>query len=126
MTGGLDVDLWHLTTEQRVAYDQAEKASKAAADAIAHEKRKKEEAALAAGGFIHQFIVKDKVAGTDWDKDNTITFNVQIMNVAKFENLLGLQAPKTPVSDKAYIHFHYPFFDFYKEKSVQENVGERT
>jgi hypothetical protein len=91
------------------------KKEQAAADA-----RKAVEAAemtIAAGGTICQTIVKDTIAVKNWDKGSTVTFNLQIINAAKFESLLGIPAPSTPISKETYAEHGYPFFKLYEEKS---------
>lgn len=43
------------------------------------------ELAVAAGGLIKQTIVRDRVLPHLWDKDNTILFDLQLVNAAIFE-----------------------------------------
>lgn len=44
-------------------------------------------------------------------------FNLQILNAASFQMLLGFPAPKTPISAATYVLYGYPFFELYEEKS---------
>lgn len=71
--------------------------------------------ALAAGGMIKQRIRPD--CHRNWDKENTIVFNVQILTTAAFEAITGRQAPSTPVTAGTYASNGYPFFKMYEEKS---------
>jgi hypothetical protein len=84
--------------------------------------RKKEntvisEMAIAPGGFITQTIVEDPVEAEDWDKENTIMFNLQLLNASVFEQLIGIKAPPTPITPELYKSYEYPFFKLYEEKS---------
>jgi len=84
--------------------------------------RKKEntvisEMAIAPGGFITQTIVKDPVEAEDWDKENTIMFNLQLLNASVFEQLIGIKAPPTPITPELCKRYGYPFFKLYEEKS---------
>ncbi len=80
-------------------------------------KSKVVEMAIAPGGFIKQTIVKDPVRSTDWDLNNTIMFNVHLLNASVFGDLLGPKAPTTPVTAELYKPHGYPFFELYEEKS---------
>ncbi|KAF8860739.1 hypothetical protein BDZ45DRAFT_588036 [Acephala macrosclerotiorum] len=89
--------------------------AKAAAAALAA--TKKQEMAIAPAGLIHQTIVRDPIDATAWDKDNTIMFNVQLLNASVFQGLLGLPAPTTPITPALYSLYGFPFFKMYEEKS---------
>lgn len=87
--------------------------------------------AIAPGGFIHQTIVKDPVEAEDWDKENTIMFNLQLLNASVFEQLFGIKALTTPLTPELYKRHGYPFFKLYEEKSgikgdfeVVKSVGD--
>jgi hypothetical protein len=58
----------------------------------------KSEMAVALDGFIKQTIVRDTAQPEDWDVKNNIAFNLQLLNTNSFEQLLGLEAPSTPMS----------------------------
>lgn len=73
--------------------------------------------AIASGGFIKQIILKDPVPAADWNQDNIIMFNVQLLNASTFEAILGMKAPKTPVTPELYKQYDYPFFKLYEELS---------
>lgn len=75
------------------------------------------EMAIAPGGFINQTIVRDPVASQTWDIENSIMFNLQLLNASKFEELLGYPAPETPITPELYRSYGYPFFKLYEEKS---------
>lgn len=75
------------------------------------------ELAVAPGGFIKQTIVADDHPSTFWKRDNTIMFNVQLLNAAVFKSLIGINPPPTPVSASTYAAYGYPFFKLYEEPS---------
>ncbi|KAE9369833.1 hypothetical protein N431DRAFT_560557 [Stipitochalara longipes BDJ] len=77
----------------------------------------KSEMAVAPGGFINQTIVRDPVPAEDWDVKNVVMFNLQLLNAAAFEHLIGIKAPPTPISPALYQQYGYPFFKLYEEKS---------
>ena len=71
---------------------------------------------LAAGGLIKQSIVRDKYLPTIWEPENGIILNVQILNSAHFEEIMGFPPPPTPVTAKKYADYGFPYFDIYDEK----------
>jgi hypothetical protein len=73
--------------------------------------------AVAPGGFIKQKIVKDPVDAEDWDKENTIMFNLQLLNASVFQQVTGIKAQATPITPELYKRYGYPFFKLYEEKS---------
>lgn len=80
------------------------------------------EMAVAPGGFINQTIVRDPVPAMEWDTENTILFNLQLLNASSFEQLLGIKAPPTPITLALYKRYGYPFFKLYEEKSgIKDN-----
>ncbi|KAH7395551.1 hypothetical protein BKA64DRAFT_708946 [Cadophora sp. MPI-SDFR-AT-0126] len=79
------------------------------------EDAKAAEKAIAPGGFINQTIVKDPIPAGDWNQDNIIMFNVQLLNASTFEAILGIKAPETPVTPELYKQYGYPFFKLYEE-----------
>ncbi|KAK3377973.1 hypothetical protein B0H63DRAFT_478477 [Podospora didyma] len=75
---------------------------------------------LAPGGLIRQSIVADDTdpLGPDqWDKDNTIVFNVQILNTSHFARITGKPAPATPITAQMYASLGGAFFSLDEEKS---------
>ena len=77
----------------------------------------KTELGVAAGGYIKQCILPDHNPASIWERDQTIYFNVQILNSAAFQKITGLKLPKTPVSAAIYASHGLPFFQIYNEKS---------
>ncbi|KAH6682475.1 hypothetical protein B0J14DRAFT_468361 [Halenospora varia] len=75
------------------------------------------EMAVAVGGFVNQTIIKDPILTKDWDKDNTIMFNIQLLNAGFFEHLLGIPPPSTSHSGDYYSDLRLPFFEHYEEPS---------
>ena len=73
--------------------------------------------AVAAGGNIVQSIVRDPFSATDWKKEATVVFNVQMLNASFFESVTGTAAPPTPVTAKSYADAGLPFFELYEEPS---------
>ncbi|UPK96447.1 hypothetical protein LCI18_007382 [Fusarium solani-melongenae] len=68
---------------------------------------------LAAGGLIKQGVVE--LPQRDYQKTNTITFNVQILNSAAFQQVTGNPPPPSPVSAETYAKSGYPFFSVFEE-----------
>ena len=80
---------------------------------------------VAAGGLINQSIIEDRHEAISWDKNETILFNVQIVNSEMFRNITGLEPPKSPVSAETYAAAGRPFFKLYEEVStVSGGFGE--
>ena len=80
---------------------------------------------IAAGGLIKQSIVEDPYPADKWDRDRTITFNVQILNSEMFRLVTGLNPPVSPIEAKAYAKYGLPFFDLYEESlSVAGEFGK--
>jgi hypothetical protein len=75
------------------------------------------EMAVTPGGLIRQTIVKDPLQAHEWDTENTVMFNVQLINAAVFKNLTGIDPPSTPITAKTYAEKGYPFFALYEEPS---------
>ena len=73
--------------------------------------------AIAPGGFINQTIIKDPVPMEDWDQNNTILFNLQLLNASCFQQLLGIKPPSTPITPALYKAHGYPFYKLYEEPS---------
>ncbi|KUJ10777.1 ubiquitin-domain-containing protein [Mollisia scopiformis] len=112
LRGGFIYEQLSLVEKAKYDRDQHEKRS-----AAAEEERRVSEMTIAAGGTIHQAIVKDKISDSHWDKHSTISFNLQILNAANFHSLLGISAPNTPISAATYAEYGYPFFKLYEDKS---------
>ncbi|QSZ31442.1 hypothetical protein DSL72_001007 [Monilinia vaccinii-corymbosi] len=75
------------------------------------------EMAIAAGGLIKQTIIKDFVPSADWDQDNTLMLNIQMLNADVFQRVVGINAPPTPISADTYARYGYPFYKIYEERS---------
>lgn len=73
---------------------------------------------LAPGGLIKQCIKKDDYPSMIWDREQTICFNVQILNSDMFQQVTGVAAPPTPVSAKTYADQGLPFYKIYAETSI--------
>jgi len=78
------------------------------------------EMGIAAGGLINQCILPDNNPASFWERDNSICFNVQILNTIAFRNVTGMEAPETPISAATYAEEGKPFFKIYEEKSTVE------
>ena len=79
--------------------------------------RQKSEFGVAAGGLIKQCIIEDVNAASTWDREQTICFNVQILNSLLFKQVTGMSPPETPVSAATYAAHGLPFFKIYSETS---------
>ncbi|CZT42531.1 related to ubiquitin/ribosomal protein S27a fusion protein [Rhynchosporium secalis] len=85
---------------------------------------KAEEMAVAPGGFINQTIVRDPFPADKWDQENTILFNLQLLNALTFEAILGIKAPETPITAALYKEYGFPFYKMYEELSgIQGTFG---
>ncbi|OBS23273.1 hypothetical protein FPOA_03825 [Fusarium poae] len=76
----------------------------------------KSEMAIAAGGVIKQGIVRFE--RNDYQKSVPVTFNVQILNTACFEQVTGKKPPRSPITPKSYAECGYPFFSIYEEPTT--------
>ena len=70
---------------------------------------------IAAGGLIKQSIVADTFPAEDWDTENSIIANVQLINSAVFESLTGMPPPPTPITAATYSKSGFPYFSIYDE-----------
>ena len=84
----------------------------------------KTELGVAAGGYIKQCILPDNNPASTWERDQTIYFNVQILDSVVFQKTTGLEPPKTPISAATYASHGLPFFEIYNEKSDIEGNFE--
>jgi hypothetical protein len=82
---------------------------------------KDQELAIRPDGFTKPTLVKDTYATEGWDKDTAISFNVQLLNATRFEQLLGIKAPPTPITAAVYDAYGYPFHEHYLEPSGLED-----
>ena len=73
---------------------------------------------VAPGGLIKQCILEDTNPVTIWERDRTVSFNVQILNSDMFQQVTGKPPPSTPMSAKTYRDHGLPFFKIYGEKST--------
>ncbi|UZP36976.1 hypothetical protein NXS19_004792 [Fusarium pseudograminearum] len=71
---------------------------------------------VAAGGLIKQGIVE--IPKTDYKKTVPVTFNVQVLNSASFEQVTGKKPPRSPVTAKSYADCGYPFYSIYEEPTT--------
>ncbi|KAK0106277.1 hypothetical protein ONS96_003917 [Cadophora gregata f. sp. sojae] len=70
---------------------------------------------IAAGGLIKQSIAEDIYPAEDWDTENSIIANVQLINSAVFESFTGLKPPPTPITAATYAKTGFPYFSIYEE-----------
>ncbi|KAJ6257864.1 hypothetical protein Dda_7653 [Drechslerella dactyloides] len=59
------------------------------------------ELGIAAGGHIRQAIVADKLSNDEWDKENILVFNVQLLNAQDYIRITRFSAPPKPVKSIA-------------------------
>ena len=59
---------------------------------------------IAPGGLIEQFIKSDESKTSNWDPDNSIVFNVQILNTEAFRQVTGMMPRETHISAATYAH----------------------
>ncbi len=77
----------------------------------------KHEMRIAAGGLIKQTIVQDPHDPMSWDRNGTVTFNVQILNSEMFQQVTSKRPPPSPISASTYSELGLPFYDLYEEPS---------
>lgn len=85
---------------------------------------RKPEIGIASGGTIKQSIIKDPYPATIWDAENTLSFNVQVLNSELFQEITGSDPPETPITAETYANERRPFFEIYEEKSDIEGKFE--
>ena len=71
---------------------------------------------LAAGGLIKQSINADTYPPSIWDTENSILFNVQLLNSESFLGVTGRLPPSSPIDAKTYASHGYPFYDIWNEE----------
>ncbi|EKJ68938.1 hypothetical protein FPSE_10863 [Fusarium pseudograminearum CS3096] len=71
---------------------------------------------IAAGGLIKQGI--EGLRQNDWKKSVPVTFNVQVLNSAGFEQVTGKKPPRSPITAKSYADCGYPFYSIYEEPTT--------
>ncbi|PGH32696.1 hypothetical protein GX50_04476 [[Emmonsia] crescens] len=72
---------------------------------------------IAAGGKIKQSIHPDNYNPDSWDRSSTTTFNVQMLNAAVFEKMIGISPPACPIDATTYLQCGLPFFELPEHKS---------
>lgn len=75
----------------------------------------KSEMTVASGGFTRQTAIKDPVPPEDWNQSNTVMFNLQLLNASTFEQILGINAPETPITPHLYKQYGFPWLTLYEE-----------
>jgi hypothetical protein len=73
------------------------------------------EMSLGAGGLITQSILRDPHPSAAWDTENTVMFNIQLLNAALFHRVTGMHPPPSPVSAETYAAAGLPFFELLHE-----------
>ncbi|OJD15822.1 hypothetical protein AJ78_03965 [Emergomyces pasteurianus Ep9510] len=72
---------------------------------------------IAAGGKIKQSIHQDRHDPGSWDRSSMTTFNVQTLNAAVFEKMIGISPPPCPIDATTYLQYGLPFFELPEHKS---------
>lgn len=73
------------------------------------------ELGLAAGGKIKQKIYPDPYGIAAWDRANSGSARISLVNSDQFARLTGHAPPPTPISARTYIERGFPWFDLYDE-----------
>lgn len=73
---------------------------------------------IAAGGLINQCVLPDTHPVDFWERNNSVCFNVQILNTIAFRKVTGMEPPETPISSATYTEEGKPFFKIYEENST--------
>jgi hypothetical protein len=73
--------------------------------------------AIAAGGLIKQTIIKDDIPADEWDTDNSVLINVQLIDAAAFARITGFTPLPSPITASTYAKSGYPFYSMYEEPS---------
>lgn len=85
--------------------------------------RPPQDMALAAGGRIIQKIYPDTSAADRWDTTKAVFFNVQILNTEVFTKITGLKAPDTPITQRTYREYGYPYYKLWNEPAASGVSG---
>ena len=75
------------------------------------------EMGIAPGGLIKQCILEDKHPPSIWKKDQSVCFNIQILDSQAFRRITGRDPPATPITAKTYAKHGLPFYEIYNETS---------
>ncbi|KAG4435392.1 hypothetical protein IFR05_009135 [Cadophora sp. M221] len=70
---------------------------------------------IAPGGLIKQAVVRDTYPANDWDLDNSIIVNLQLINPVVFESLTGMKLPPTPITAAIYAKSGFPYYAINEE-----------
>ncbi|KAK6519047.1 hypothetical protein TWF281_003736 [Arthrobotrys megalospora] len=85
-----------------------------------------QELGIAAGGKIHQVIVKDYIEPKFWDKEDVLSFNVQILNAKDYARVTGPSkpGPPLPVDPSTYAGMSGCFYEYPEsETNVHGDFG---
>ncbi|KUJ07507.1 uncharacterized protein LY89DRAFT_789601 [Mollisia scopiformis] len=82
------------------------------------QQKKQEEMTFAPGGRIQQTIMRDYFEPSSWDHQETIFFNVQLLNATIFERVITAPPP-TLITQQLYTTYGYPFLEIHTEKSAE-------
>jgi glutaredoxin len=94
------------------------------AELVWKQKRKEnleKEMAINANGFSKPIIVEDTTPAKDWHNNSAISFDLQLLNATRFEQLLAIKAPPTPITAAVYEAYGYPFHEHYIESGELED-----
>jgi hypothetical protein len=70
---------------------------------------------LGAGGAIRQKIYPDPYGIDVWDRDNSGTATVHVLNAGEYAQVTGRTPPLTPISVETYLERGFPWFELYDE-----------
>jgi hypothetical protein len=70
---------------------------------------------LGAGGTIRQKIYPDPYGIDVWDRDNSGTATVHVLNADEYAQVTGRTPPLTPISVETYLERGFPWFELYDE-----------
>ena len=73
---------------------------------------------IASGGLIKQCILSDKHSASIWERERSISFNVQLLNSGMFRRVTGVDPPASPITAQTYAMLGLPYFDIYDEQST--------
>lgn len=83
------------------------------------------EMGLGAGGTMTQKIYHDPHGLAVWDPAQFAVIHVHIINSEMFQKITGKKPPESPVTQKDYESFGYPWFALYDEKYADLQAKEK-
>lgn len=112
-TGGLQIQVWHLTPEALKRWRKAQHSYRCSVDSLLLYSAPSASMALGLGGRISQDIYPDTFDAHDWRPEATAKVWVHLVSAADWRACTGEVPPPTPIDTESYVGAGLPWFDLY-------------